>query len=149
VDASIRFFSEEVRFVLKEKRKIRSWLSIVLQEESCTPGNINIIFCGDEYLAGLNLAYLDHNTFTDILTFPLEEIKGKISGDIYISIDRIRENSKIFHQQFEEELNRVMVHGILHLVGYKDIKSKDKKGMTEKEDYYLARMKHINVSRGT
>ena len=149
MNSSIRFFSEGISFILKEKRKIREWLVLVIKEEFMLPGDINYIFCGDDYLADLNKTYLDHNTFTDILTFPLPDKNVKISGDIFISIDRVKENSTSFDQPFETELKRVMVHGVLHLLGFKDKTRVEKECMTEKENYYLRKVACINVSRGT
>jgi probable rRNA maturation factor len=140
VDSSIRFFSEEINFTLKKKSLARTWLANVIREESHLFRDINIIFCSDEYLLQLNIRYLNHKTFTDILTFPNQSDPKKISGDIYISIDRIKENAKKYGQPFEKELARVMVHGTLHLLGYKDKTPKDKEMMTRKENYYLDRL---------
>ena len=99
-------------------------------------GDINYVFCTDNYLLDINLKYLNHNTLTDIITFNFCENK-KISGDILISLDRIKENSSIFEQPFNKELYRVMIHGVLHLIGYNDKTSKEKERMRKKEDYYL------------
>jgi len=111
----------------------------VIREENYSRLSINYIFCTDEYLSELNNKYLHHNTFTDILTFPDYSNPRKISGDIYISIERIRENAEKFQQPFSRELARVMVHGALHLLGYKDKTAKEREEMTWKEDYYLDR----------
>jgi probable rRNA maturation factor len=140
VDSSIRFFSEEVCFIFKKKSLSRAWLVNVIHEESFLLPDINYVFCSDEYLLQLNIRYLNHTALTDILTFPDQSDPQKISGDIYISIDRIKENAGIYGQSFEKELARVMVHGILHLLGYKDKTPKDKELMTRKEDYYLHRL---------
>ena len=148
MNPTIRFFSEEVDFVLKGRIKRGKWIADVIRTESKRPGSINIIFCSDIYLSELNKAYLDHTTLTDIITFPFTEESDKISGDIFISIERIRENAARFLQSAEDELNRVMVHGVLHLLGYKDKSKNDKSLMTAKEDYYLLKLK-LNVSRGT
>jgi rRNA maturation RNase YbeY len=109
----------------------------VITEEKKVLKNINYIFCSDEFLLEFNKKYLNHSTFTDILTFPDDSVSGRISGDIYISIDRIRENSEKYAQPFEKELHRVMVHGVLHLLGYMDKTKSQKETMTLKEDYYL------------
>jgi probable rRNA maturation factor len=146
---AIRFFSEGINFQPREKSKVKKWLVSVINEELRVPGNINIIFCGDTYLADLNKAYLNHNTFTDILTFPFEEEHGEITGDIYLSIDRVKDNSEFFKQPFEKELARVMVHGVLHLLGFKDKSVSERKRMTEMENYYLEKLNTVNVSRGT
>ncbi|MGA3012608.1 MAG: rRNA maturation RNase YbeY [Bacteroidales bacterium] len=134
----IQFFREEIPFILKDKIHIRRWLDSVILEEKKKPWYINIILTNDEYLFELNKTYLQHETFTDILTFPYqEEDKNIISGDIFISINRVKENASIFKQDFEMELRRVMVHGVLHLIGYNDKGKKEKELMTKKEDYYL------------
>jgi probable rRNA maturation factor len=137
VNSDIRFFSEEINFKFKNKGKTRNWLVNVLKEEKNSSQNINYIFCTDKYLAELNKQYLHNNTYTDIITFPDLSNQKKISGDLYISVERIKENAEKYHQPFDIELARVMVHGLLHLLGYKDKKTKDKELMTMKEDYYL------------
>ena len=134
---SIRFFSEDIDFILKDKIRVRNWLKKVIAEENKGPFHINYIFCSDGYLLELNKKYLNHSTLTDILTFPDTTPSGEESGEIYISIDRIKENASKFKQSFEKELYRVMVHGILHLSGYKDKSENEKKLMTMMEDYYL------------
>lgn len=108
------------------------------------PWYINIIFCSDEYLLDLNRNFLKHDTLTDIITFPFMENDDNISGDIYISIPRVKENAENFGQDFEAELQRVMVHGILHLLGYKDKSKIAKAEMTAKEDLYLDLASTIN-----
>ena len=134
----IQFFSEGISFTLKDKTGIRKWLNSVIREEQKIPWYINFIFCGDEYLFELNKTYLKHQTLTDILTFPYEQDADEISGDIFISIDRVIENASEFDQEFNQELKRVIVHGVLHLIGYSD-GGKNKKLMTAKEDYYLSK----------
>lgn len=101
-------------------------------------GSINFIFCSDEYLFQLNQKYLKHDTYTDIITFDSSVEETEISGDIFISLERVKENSKQFSGSFVKELHRVMIHGILHLLGYKDKSPKDKEAMSGKEDYYLS-----------
>ncbi len=133
----IQFFSEDISFILKDKIRIRKWLNVVISEEKKRPWYINFIFCSDDYLFELNRTYLKQETFTDILTFPYQDDKNIISGDIFISINRVKENANDFNQDFDNELLRVMVHGILHLVGYSDYGTKEKKIMTKREDYYL------------
>lgn len=137
MNSNIRFFSEEINYTLRNKIKTRKWLTNVIREEDNFPLNINFVFCSDEYLSVLNKKYLHHNTFTDILTFPDLTNPGKIAGDIYISIDRIKGNAEKYRQPYEKELARVMVHGILHLLGYNDKTPIDRELMTRKEDYYL------------
>jgi probable rRNA maturation factor len=137
VSSPIQFFSEGISFTLKNKTEVRNWLNLVIREEKKKPWYINFIFCNDEYLLELNKAYLKHETLTDILTFPYQDDANAISGDIFISIDRVKENSAKFMQGFEMELHRVMVHGVLHLLGYSDHGKKKKEIMTEREDHYL------------
>jgi probable rRNA maturation factor len=132
----IQFSNQEIRFVLRNKLKIREWVKTILKEEGRRTGDIAYVFCHDEYLLKLNQQYLKHQTLTDIITFDYSE-KDIISGDIFISLDRIKENSFSYSRSFEEELGRVMAHGILHLAGYKDKTVEDKKKMTEKENTYL------------
>ena len=139
MNSRIQFYSAEVDFKLTNRIKARNWLVKVIEEENKGPLNISYIFCSDDYLLGLNKAYLHHSTLTDILTFPDVTSTGKKSGDIFISIDRIKENSQKYLQPFEKELNRVMVHGVLHLLGYEDKLKTDKHLMTLKEDYYLSK----------
>jgi probable rRNA maturation factor len=139
VNFNIRFFSEEINFVFKHKIKTRKWLTNVVREENSLLLDLNYIFCSDNYLSDLNKKYLNHNSFTDILTFPDTSDQDKISGDIYISVERIKDNAEKYTQPFDKELARVMVHGLLHLLGYRDKTSGEKKLMTMKEDYYLTR----------
>jgi rRNA maturation RNase YbeY len=137
VNSRIQFFSEGTSFIFRNKNAIRVWLVNAIEEEQKKPWYINFIFCDDKYLLELNKVYLKHNTLTDILTFPFNEQPEAISGDIYISIERVEENSKGYGESKDKEIKRVMIHGILHLCGYKDKTHKGKKEMREKEDYYL------------
>ena len=131
-------FHFKIKHELKNRRKIKSLIKNIIDEENKIMGDINYVFCTDNYLLEINSKYLNHNTLTDIITFNFCENK-KISGDILISLDRIKENSSIFEQPFNKELYRVMIHGVLHLIGYKDKTSKEKERMRKKEDYYLVR----------
>ena len=144
MDQKIQFFSEDFRFTPKNKGKIRRWLKAVISSEKKMPWYINFIFCSDEYLLELNRNFLKHDTLTDIITFPFMENDDNISGDIYISIPRVTENAENFGQDFEAELQRVMVHGILHLLGYKDKSKIAKAEMTAKENLYLDLASTIN-----
>jgi probable rRNA maturation factor len=137
VNSKIQFFPEGTSFILKSKNEIRSWLIRAIEEEKKKPWYINFIFCNDSYLLELNKLYLGHAYLTDILTFPFSEHPEIISGDIYISIERVEENAKRFGEPRELELRRVMIHGVLHLIGYKDKTPSEKKVMREMEDYYL------------
>ena len=133
----IHFFSEGTSFLLNGKPKIRKWLREVILLEKKQPGTINIIFCTDEYLLGLNTLYLKHSTLTDILTFPGSDDPVSVEGDIYISIPRVTENAQKFSPSFDNELSRAMVHEILHLLGYKDKTKAERLEMTAKENHYL------------
>lgn len=133
----IHFFSEEIPFTLKQKLLVRSWIHKTILSEGFKLGELSFIFSGDEYLLKINKEYLDHDTYTDIITFDNSDVEKLIVGDIFISIDRIRENSKKFNVDMRDELHRVMIHGTLHLLGYPDKGKEAKKVMTAKEDHYL------------
>lgn len=132
----IRYFTEDIKFLFKEKRLNNSWLKLVAGSEIKKIGDINIIFCSDNYILDINNRYLQHDYFTDIITFDYCE-KDILSGDLFISIDSVRENALFYGAEFPVELNRVIVHGLLHLIGYDDHTESDKKTMREKENYYL------------
>jgi len=132
----IQYFSEDVPLPKIEKRKSTRWIKSTILSEGKRVGDISFIFCSDNYLLEVNKTYLDHDYFTDIITF--DYVEGMlINGDIFISIDRVLDNSVEFKTTFENELNRILIHGVLHLVGYKDKNKKDKLLMTAKEDFYL------------
>lgn len=135
---SIKFFTEEVAFKLPHPRKTSSWIKSAIQREKKSLANLTYIFCSDEYLYGINVEYLRHKTYTDIITFDMSEGSGEIEGDIFISIDRVRENSEKLGTPFEEELHRVIIHGALHLIGYSDKTPAQKTTMRRKEDAYLS-----------
>ena len=138
--ASINFFNEDSNYILKDKKIIRQWIANSIIEEDKTLEQINIIFCSDEYLYELNTAYLNHDTLTDIITFQYNEDKELIHSDIFISIDRVKENAKEYRQSIKNELHRMIIHGTLHLCGYKDKKPTEKNLMTSKENYYLNKL---------
>ena len=133
----IRYFQEDIHFELKQKMQNNRWLKMVAGSEMRRLGAVNIIFCSDRYILDVNIKYLQHDYFTDIITFDYCEGE-KLSGDLFISIDSVRENSVLYGTEFEEELNRVMVHGVLHLIGYDDHTKAEQKVMREKENYYLS-----------
>lgn len=133
----IRFFEEEVKFKLPKPALVKKWVELVCKKEGFKIGDITYIFCNDSYLLKLNITFLNHSTFTDIITFDYSEGKT-VSGDIFISIDRVAENSKKFLTTKENELLRVMVHGVLHLIGYSDKKKSKKIEMRKKENEYLS-----------
>lgn len=135
----ISFQSIKAGFDLKDPAFFRSWLKeILVIEGNFKAGEIQYIFCDDDYLLEINKKYLKHKTLTDIITFPTAIIDDIISGDVFISIDRIDENSNVFNTTMHAELSRVIVHGLLHLLGYNDHTKQEKAIMTEKEDYYLS-----------
>ncbi|HTN19091.1 MAG TPA: rRNA maturation RNase YbeY [Pelobium sp.] len=135
---AINFFSEETNFKPKQVTLLRNWLLKSIEAENHTLTELNFIYCSDDYLLKINKEYLNHDTYTDTVTFDNSEIKGEVLGDIFISIDRIRENAKTFKTTTKDELHRVMIHSTLHLLGYKDKSPKDKTAMTAKENEYLA-----------
>ncbi len=134
----ISYYSEETPFVLKGKVRNSKWLRLVAESEIRRIGDVNIIFCSDHYILDINRRYLEHDYFTDIITFDYCEGE-KLSGDLFISVDTVRENALEYGaESFDQELARVMVHGLLHLIGYDDHSEADKKIMSEKENYYLS-----------
>ena len=132
----------DTKFVFKYKSLNNRWLRMVAESEIRRIGDITIIFCSDNYILDINRKYLGHDYFTDIITF--DYCSGNVlSGDLFISVDSVKENSVEYGTEFEDELNRVIVHGILHLIGYDDHTDEDVKVMREKENYYLDLRKHI------
>lgn len=136
--SSVHFFYNEVRFKLRTPRKVISWIKEVVDKEGSLIQEINYVFCSDSYLLTLNLGFLKHNTLTDIITFDNSEKTSVLEGEIYISVERVEENAKKYNVPFEDELNRVMIHGVLHLLGYKDKKTTEKALMRKKEEACLS-----------
>jgi probable rRNA maturation factor len=134
---AISFFEDDIQFKLKNKAQVRQWITATIFAEGYKLKELTYIFCSDAYLLQINRQYLDHDTYTDIITFDNSEEEGKITGDIFISIERIRENASKFKVSETEELHRVIIHGALHLLGYKDKSAAHKRKMTQKEDFYL------------
>lgn len=133
---SVNFFSEDVPLPELKRRTTARWIKNAILSEGKRVGDISFIFCSDNYLLEVNRTYLDHDYFTDVITF--DYVEGKVvSGDIFVSVDRIYDNAKEFKVSFNEELNRIIIHGVLHLLGYKDKNKSDKLVMTEKENYFL------------
>lgn len=135
----IHFFTEDTADLIKQKLPLKRWIKATIAAEGFEAGDISIIFCSDSYLLAINKQYLQHDTYTDIVTFDNSERDDTIAGDVFISIDRVRENALTFGVPERDELHRVVIHGILHLCGYGDKKKKEKALMTGKEDFYLAR----------
>jgi len=134
---AIQFFEEDIAYTLKQKTAVRQWVTDTVTAEGYKLKELTYIFCSDSYLLQINQQYLNHDTYTDIITFDNSDIAKTIIGDIFISIDRIRENALKFSHTEADELHRVIIHGALHLLGYKDKSLVDKKKMTLKEDFYL------------
>ena len=135
---SIQFFCEDIDFKLKNSRKTASWIIRSSKAEGKIVGELNFILCSDEHLLQMNINYLQHNTYTDIITFDTSEEEIFISGDLFISIDRVKDNALKFKKEFEDELHRVIIHGVLHLIGYSDKTANKKTIMRGKEDAYLS-----------
>lgn len=136
----ILFFAEDTDYILKQKQKLREWMYATIKEEGFRRvGELNMVLCSDAYLLEINQQYLNHDTYTDIVTFDSSEQEDQISGDIFISVDRTRENAQKFSVSEADELHRVFIHGVLHLCGYLDKSKADKTLMTAKEDYYLSK----------
>ena len=132
----VRYFNEDVDFVFKDKLANNRWLKMVAGSEVRKLGDISIIFCSDNYILDVNMRYLQHDYFTDIITFDYCE-GNTLSGDLFISIDSVRENAIEYGVEFDDELHRVIVHGLLHLIGYDDHTPEDEARIHAKEDYYL------------
>jgi rRNA maturation RNase YbeY len=131
-------FNYETDFSLDKTEQISEWISKTISEENCREGEINYIFCSDDYLLKLNVEFLEHDTLTDIISFDYT-VGKELHGDIYISVDRVKENASDFKVDFDDEISRVMIHGVLHYCGYMDKTDENKKEMRAKEDYYLAK----------
>lgn len=135
----IRFLNQECDYTLKNKERIKSWIEKVVDKVSnhtIRVGDVNVIFCNDSYLLSLNREFLKHDYFTDIITFDYNE-NNVISGDLFISIDTVGANAVEYGVSFQEELHRVIIHGILHLLGYGDATEAERKEMTKMENYAL------------
>ena len=133
----VSYYFEDTDFRLKAKTRIKYWLKLVAESEVYRLGNVSVIFCSDNYILDINQRFLQHDYFTDIITFDYSE-GNRISGDLFISVDSVRENSLEYGTEFEDELHRVIVHGILHLIGYDDHTEEDVSVMRAKENYYLS-----------
>jgi probable rRNA maturation factor len=137
-EPKIYFFLEEVSYNLKHKRHIREWITKAIDNEGFKIGILNYIITNDNILVQLNTEYLRHFTLTDIITFDLTEQDGILTGDVYISLDRAKENAREFKVSLSNELHRLMIHGVLHLMGYKDKTAEEKARMRAKEEFYLS-----------
>lgn len=142
---AIHFFTEDISYSLKKKTLLKTWIKSVIETEGYRLEELNFILCSDEYLLRMNQDYLNHDTYTDVITFDNAEELKTIVGDIFISLERVRENAKDLKVPPFEELCRVMIHGTLHLLGYLDKKKADKALMTSKEDTYLGTAKSLEL----
>jgi len=133
----IQFFSEDISFQLSNPGQVSEWIEKITRSENHLIGFLNFIFCSDDYLHNINVEHLNHDTFTDIITFDYSD-ENTISGDIFISIDRVKENAVSHKSSFDNELHRVIIHGVLHLLGYKDKQPEDKVEMRQTEDFCLS-----------
>jgi len=137
--SKINFFTEDINYNLKGKTSIKKWITETIMSEGYELSELNFIFCSDEYLLRVNQDFLQHDYYTDVITFDNSEELKTILGDIFISIDRVKDNAKLNKASTHDELCRIMIHGTLHLLGYRDKTKKAKIEMTEKEDFYLER----------
>ena len=135
--AKINFFTEDINYTLKNKTAIKKWIQEMIVGEGYRLHELNFILCSDDYLLRINQAYLKHDYYTDVITFDNSDVHKTIVGDIFISIDRVKENAKQNKATTMDELCRIMAHGTLHLLGYLDKKKKAKQEMTDKENFYL------------
>lgn len=134
---AIYFSTENIAFDLNNKLKVKKWISDIIKAQNKKVGDISYLFCDDAYLIEVNRTYLDHDTYTDIITF--DYVEGDfISGDIMISVERVKENAQLFNTSFDQELHRVIIHGILHLLGQGDKTDKQAAQMRKKEESALA-----------
>lgn len=134
----VRYFIQDTDFLFKRRAVHNAWLKAVAVEENCRLGEISVIFCSDAYLLDMNRKYLGHDYFTDTITFDYSE--GEVlSGDLFISVDTVRSNASFYSAEFDDELDRVIVHGLLHLIGYDDHSEEEFAAMKEKENYYLSK----------
>jgi probable rRNA maturation factor len=142
---AISFQNQDINFKLKNKDKLKVWVKKIIELEKKKLGELNFLFTNDEELLDINTKFLEHSTYTDIITF--DSCEGKqVNGDIIISVERVTDNAKKFKVDFETELHRVVIHGVLHLLGYKDKKKNEAKDMRDKEDWALSKLGKINKS---
>jgi probable rRNA maturation factor len=140
---AINFFVQEVKYNIKNKTILKKWLKEAIMSHHCILNELNVILCSDAYLHEMNVKYLNHDTLTDVITFDNSEMPQHIEGDIFISIDRIRDNAQSLNVLTEIELHRVMVHGTLHLLGFKDKTVQEKEVMRKMEDFWLSKLENV------
>lgn len=137
--SKINFYNKDVKLKLNTKTKLKEWIKACAANESKTVGEISIIFCSDEHILEINKEHLNHDYYTDIITFNYN-VENTISGDLFISTDSVKDNAKVMGVPFERELYRVIIHGVLHLIGYNDKTRKQEKEIRKKEDFYLSKI---------
>ena len=143
--SKINFFAEDISYQLKHKTIIKNWVVATIDAEGYHLAELNFILCSDEYLLRINQDYLQHDDYTDVITFDNADEPKTLLGDIFISLERIKENAGNYHSSVLKELCRVMIHGTLHLLGYKDKSVAAKKEMTAKEDFYLSKLSLVSL----
>ena len=135
----VRYYNDSTTYRLREKRKVAAWLKMVAEQEGYTLGDVTYIFCSSEVHRKMNIDFIGHDYFTDIITFDYSELEeGVVSGDIFIDVETVADNARIYGVTARQEMLRVVVHGVLHLCGQKDKEPEDEKEMHRKEDKYLA-----------
>ncbi len=137
----VRYYNDQTTYRLREKRKVAAWLKEVACEEGYALGDVTYIFCSSEVHRKMNIDFIGHDYFTDVITFDYSDLKGEgvVSGDIFIDVDTVKDNARIYGATPRREMLRVVVHGLLHLCGQKDKTPRAEKQMHRKEDYYLAK----------
>lgn len=140
MSGTIRFFSEEIDFKVPHPNRLRRWLRQVAEAEGTSVNELTYVFCSDEYLHRMNVEYLDHDTLTDIITFDTSEGEEGLTGELYVSVERVADNAQLFGVTFDLELARVLVHGLLHLCGYSDKKDAQQLEMRRLESQYISSM---------
>lgn len=136
--AAINYFTQDISFTFSNRRNISGWIKRAINTEGKALKELNVIFCSDEYLLKINIEFLNHKTYTDIVTFDNSDHGDEIAGDVFISVERVKENALVLKIPFSDELHRVIIHGVLHLIGYSDKTGRQKKEMRKKEDAYLS-----------
>ena len=134
----IEFFSEDIEFELDNPEHVSEWIATTITQHGQELSNLTYVFCSDDYLHQINVEYLNHDTLTDIITFNNADEEGIVEGDIFISIDRVRDNSRDLGTSFQDELHRVIIHGVLHLLGFTDKSEEEKALMRKQEDSSLS-----------
>ena len=137
MEKNISFFAADIRLNLRNRTELKNWIQSSIKKEGYQLISLSYVFCSDAYLLEMNIKHLNHKTLTDIITFDLSSSKKEIEGEIYISMERVKENAALYKVPVTQELHRVMIHGVMHLCGYKDKKSAEVKKMRAKEEEYL------------